>query len=143
MPADQVTPHAAPQQHAVSLPALWFGLFGAFAAWSLQTLINYALVAHACYPGFVPRAVPIIGGVSTIALGVSIITLLVALAASLTALSSWRATRSERGGRAERLLEVGDGRTRFMAAAGLILSGIFTLTIVLNGVPLFMLPTCS
>lgn len=50
--------HPAPGRHLVGLGALWFGLFGAAAAWSVQELVSFAVVSHSCYPDWHPRAAP-------------------------------------------------------------------------------------
>ncbi len=66
-----------------------------------------------------------------------------ALLASGSACRSWRATQHEHEGEHEALLEAGEGRTRFMALAGMLLSAVFVLGIILNVVPLLMLHPCG
>lgn len=135
--------HAAPARHLVGLGALWFGLFGAAAAWSIQELVGYAVIAHACYASWRPLPGSSIGGVWTIALVVSLLTLLVAAAAALTAHRSWRRTRQEHRSAERRQLEAGEGRVRFMALSGLIVSSIFLFNIVMNTIVLFLVPACG
>lgn len=135
--------HPAPAGGAVAPGALWFGLFGTPVAWSLQLLASYALTAHACFPGAVPLARPAGADAWLIALIASAAAAVVAAVAGNTAWRSWRATRSEHPGDHGTLLEVGEGRTRFMALAGLLLSGIFFLGIVMNAVPLFLVQPCA
>jgi hypothetical protein len=135
--------HPAPGRHAVSPGALWFGLFGAPAAWSVQLMANYALTAHGCFPGSEPRATPYFGGLSTLVLVISAAALAVAAAAGGAAWRSWRTTRAEHPGGHEHLLETGAGRTRFMALAGLLLSGLFLLGVVMAAIPLFLVPPCG
>lgn len=135
--------HPATAAHAVGLGALWFGVFGAPLVWSLQLLLGYSLVAHSCFPGAEPRATPVIGGLWSILLVVSVGAAVVALAAGGTAWRSWRMTRQEHRGDHGELLEVAEGRTRFMALAGMLLSSLFLLGIVLNALPLFLVPACG
>jgi hypothetical protein len=123
--------------------ALWFGLFGAPAAWSLQLLSSYALVAHGCYPAAVPRAMPIVAGLRTVVLGGGMAALLIALVAGGVAWGSWGAMRSEHQGANEGLFETGEDRTRFMALAGILLSTVFLLGIVMNAIPVVMLRPCT
>jgi hypothetical protein len=52
--------HPSPGRHQVSLTALWFGLFAAPAVWSLQLLLLYPVVAHACFPRDRPLSVPLL-----------------------------------------------------------------------------------
>ncbi len=61
----------------------------------------------------------------------------------MTAWKSWRATREEEGGEQEELLEVGEGRTRFMALAGMLLSALFGLAVLFNAIPPFLVPACG
>jgi hypothetical protein len=131
--------HPAPAGRAVAPAALWFGLFGAPMVWSLQLLASYALVAHGCYPDAEPMTMPVIPGLRTLVLGTGVAALAVALLAGGSAWRSWRATK---GGH-EALLEAGEGRTRFMALAGMLLSAVFVLGIVMNVVPLLLLRPCG
>jgi hypothetical protein len=122
--------HSAPAEHAVPLGALWFGLFGAPVVWSIQLMLNFALVAHSCFPASEPRTTPIFGGLGFTVTLVSVVALVIALAAGTTAWRSWRATRRE-------------GRTRFMAIAGMLVSGLFVLGVVMNSIPLFLVSLCG
>ena len=128
--------HPAPARDRTANRALWFGLFGAPAAWSVQTLVNLAVAAHACYPRLEPLASPMIPGVRVIVIVVSAIALLVAASATVVAWRAWSHTRREHhenSGRASRhghhtaVLETGEGRTRFMAFAGFMMSVTFLL----------------
>jgi len=123
--------------------ALWFGLFGTPLAWSLQLLASYALTAHACFPAAEPLGEPADGNAWLLALIASAAAAVVAVVAGTTAWRSWRATRNEHPGDHGTLLEVGEGRARFMALAGLLLSGIFSLGIVMNALPLFLVQPCG
>jgi hypothetical protein len=135
--------HPGPAERAVTPTALWFGLFGAPAAWSLQLLASYALVAHGCYPDAEPMTTPVVPDLRTLVLGTGMAALAVALLAGGSAWRSWRATQQEREGGHEALLEAGEGRTRFMALAGMLLGAVFALGIVMNVVPLLLLRPCG
>ena len=133
--------HPAPARHVISPVALWFGLLAAPAIWSVQELASYALVAHACYPRNILLGMPTYGA-DTLSILISVVALAVGIAAGVTAYRTWRASRAEHGGEHERLLEVGEGRTRFMAFAGLLFSALFSLAIAFNLAAIFFLPTC-
>jgi hypothetical protein len=135
--------HPAPAVRVATPAALWFGLFGAPVAWSLQLLASYALVAHGCYPDAAPMTMPVVPGLRALVLGTGAAALAVALLAGVSAWRSWRATRREHEGEHEALLEAGEGRTRFMALAGILLSAVFVLGIVMNVVPLLLLRPCG
>lgn len=139
--------------HAMPVPAqsapefrgqrgLWFGLFGAAIAWSLHELVNYALSAHACNPPGLRGAMPRVHALRVWEVIVSVVLLIVALAAGWTALRDWRTARSAHGRAEGRQLEVGEGRVAFMAFAGILLSAIFLFGIVMNLVSIIMVPPC-
>ncbi len=135
--------HPVRAVRAATPPALWFGLFGAPVAWSLQLLASYALVAHGCYPDAVPMTIPVVPGLRTLVLGTGAAALVVALLAAGSAWRSWRATQHGHQAEHEALLEVGEGRTRFMALSGLLLSTVFALGIVMNVVPPLLRRPCG
>lgn len=144
--------HPAPARGEVASWALWLGLLGGPAAWSAQTLIDLAISAHGCYPQLYPLRAPVIVGVRVIALAVSVVSVIVCVAALLVAWRSWRRTRGEhqensgRGREHEArtaALETGEGRTRFMALAGLLTSATFTLVAALHLVTIVIVPPCA
>jgi hypothetical protein len=137
----------APPAADVARAALWFGIVGAPAAWTLHELVGSALAGGACHPG------PALGQVLTpsTAWTLDLVLALVALAAGLAALwaayRSWRRTTGPvriRPGEASPggLHEAAEGRARFMALAGILLSAVFTFTIALDALSLFLSPFC-
>jgi len=124
---------------------IWFGIFGGPAAWSLQTIANYAVFAHFCYPGDVPLRSATIDGVRAIGLVVSVVALAVTLAALAASVRAWRETQHHGGEEREarELLEVGEGRARFMAFAGILVSVLFTYAVLMIAVPLVTRPICQ
>lgn len=141
--ASHRAPHAAPARQTVRPRSLWFGLFGGPAAWSVQLLINYSVTAHFCYPKNIPLSEPSFGGMWMIAAVVNALMLLVTLSAGATAITSWRSARDEMVGSHNALLEDGTGRIRFMAYAGMLVSGLFLLALIMSAMPLFIVPACS
>jgi hypothetical protein len=135
--------HPAPARHVVGLPALWFGLFGAPVAWTVQELASSAVIGHSCFPHWRPLELPSIAGTWVIALIVSILTLALGAAAALVAWRSWQRTRAAHGADATRQAEVGEGRARFMALSGLVVSGLVLYNMVLNLLVLFFVPACG
>jgi hypothetical protein len=135
--------HPAPERHEVGLVALWFGLFGAPAAWTVHELVAYAVAAHACYPSAEPKLSVAMPRVSTIVMVVTLLMLLVALLAALVAARSWKRSREEGAPEAHHPLEHGEGRTRFMALSGFVVSLIFTFNIVMDVIVVLMEPACS
>lgn len=137
--------HPAPQRTNVSPLALWFGLFGGAFAWSVQLLVNYAVAAHVCYPRAVPLTLPTIGESAMLwtLVIVSIATVVIGAAALVVAIRTWRRTSRETGGGSHWLLDTGEGRTRFMAAAAIMTSSIFLLAIIVHLAAVLALRYCS
>ena len=166
--------HPAPQRGNVSNAALWFGIFAAPAAWSVQSLVNFGVAAHACYPGLYPLAAPNVGGTWTLALVVSVLAVAVGTGAGFFAYREWTRSRGEVGGSADHALqgsqqgggsgggagagahavshgtanvrsalEIGEGRTRFMAMSGILTSITFVVGSLLHAIALFMVPSCG
>ena len=150
--ASSPSTHPAPARVHVGLAALWFGLFGGPAAWSLQTLINLPVAAHGCFPRLEPLSSPIGGGVRASVIIVSVMALAICVAAAAVAFRSWRRTRDEhqasagsaRGhAPATALAETGEGRTRFMALAGVVTSLTFVVVILVHTASIFLVSPCA
>jgi hypothetical protein len=110
------------------IAALWAGLLLAPAAFLLNLEVSYAVVTRACFEA----------GTGLIYL-VQLVCLGVALLGAAVAWRVWRAEGAgwpgQEGGTA--------GRSRFMAGLGLMLSGLFTLVILAQGIPGFLLSPCQ
>lgn len=144
--------HPAPARGDVPLSWLWFGFAGAPAAWSVQTLVNLPLAAHSCYPRLTPLTTPTTGSLRGIAFVVSLVALAMCAAATVVAWRSWWRTREEhqqRTGRGQQhepssaLLETGEGRTRFMALAGVLTSVTFLVVSAVNTAAIFLVTPCG
>jgi hypothetical protein len=144
--------HPAPQRERSSPAALWFGLLGAPAAWSVQTLVNLPVASHSCFPRIYPLATPAFGGTRGIVLLVSLAALATCSAAAVVAWRSWQRTREEQqegSGRGREhqsgaaLLETGEGRTRFMALAGVMTSVVFFLVSAAHAATLLFVSPCG
>jgi hypothetical protein len=143
--------HPAPERAQASSAALWFGVFGAPAAWSVQTLVNVPLAAHACYPRLAPLTTPAFGAVRGLAKMVSLLAIAVGVAALAVAWRLWRRTRGEHQARSGRgtehgepaaALETGEGRTRFMALAGVLTSVTFLILSVAHATSVLVVRPC-
>jgi len=151
-PAAHAATHPAPARGRVGAGALWFGLAGGFVAWSLMTLANLSVASHSCYPQLFPLVQPSVPGTRGITFGISLVAIVVCVAATATSWRSWRATREEHqettgAGKAHApehaLLETGEGRTRFMALAGVLASGTFVLVSLVHAASIFLVTPCG
>ena len=112
----------------MGLLALWLGLLAAPLAWLVNLLLSYSLVLWACSTG----------RQYTLHL-VTLAMLLLAAAGGVIAWRAWRQAGREWHNEAGGVLP----RSRFMAALGVLLSSLFSLVILAQGIPSFILPACE
>ncbi len=134
---------SGPSRPMVRLRDLWFGLFAAAAAWSIQELASFALVSHSCYPDWRPRPLPTIAGTWTGALLLGLGMLVLGVSGALRAWLAWRKTEQHTATPIGHCLDVGEERAHFMAAGGLVVSGLVLFTIVLNLLGVLLLQPCG
>jgi hypothetical protein len=136
--------HPSPHRAKVSLLSLFFGLMAGPAAWFGQLAANYALASFACYPHDIPRvhAAPLWHPVWGILLAVNILGMVVALIAAFVSWRNWNMTHGEHPGPTSHLMEVGEGRTRFISVVGMMAGFGFFAAILFDTVALFLVPPC-
>ena len=143
--------HPAPARGQVGLGSLFFALFGGPAAWTVQTLVNTALAAHGCYPRLTPTDRPVTGGLFAITLIVSLAAVAVTAVALVVGWRAWSRTRQEHqersGGASEHAaahaaIETGEGRTRFMAMAAVMMSATFLVASVAHTASVVFVGPC-
>jgi DUF917 family protein len=136
--------HPSPARGAVGLVSLWFGLGGGAAAWSVLTIVNYAIASQQCYPRMAPLALPMMGArnLSMVLFATSGAAIVIGVIATIVAFRSWRRTSNESGGSTHWALETGEGRTRFMAVSGLMASAVFLLAIIVETISIVTVHPC-
>jgi hypothetical protein len=134
--------HPSPHRAKTGLAPLLYGLTAAPLAWVASQFANAALAQEACFPGTEPLVAPAFAGVHVFHAAVLFAALLVSLSAALIAFRAWRLSGGERAGGAGALLDVGEGRTRFMAFAGLLTSLGFAVATLFSLPALFLVPAC-
>jgi hypothetical protein len=134
--------HPAPHRANVNPYLLGFAVVGSPAAWSLEMLVSFPLAAHACFPKDEPILSPSIPGLSGILAGVAIAVFLVGLLAAAASVACWGRTRNERSGAAHHLVEIGEGRTRFIALCGMITSVGFMIALSFEVTALYLVRSC-
>jgi hypothetical protein len=111
----------------------WYGVLGAPLAWTVELLAGYGVQEAGCETGSTPTS---LSQNANSAIGaITVVMLLVALGGLVAAHATARALRAG---------EIPDprGRVAFMARFGTIASLLFTLAIVLSGIPIFALESC-
>lgn len=118
--------------------ALWFGILGAPLAWTAQVIIAPDLVEILCYPGAAETGLGLLYG-----LPVEIFLVVLTAAMALIGIAGLLVSLSC----ARRLRRQGDssigGRARWMALAGIFVSGLFTIAIVIGFFPMLFLSACE
>ena len=136
--------HPAPQRDVTRIEWLIGALMAGPAGWILQLVAGYAVASHACRPGDAPRSVAPSGGWSGEHIGLLILnlaSLTLTLAGGAVALGEWRRARRMEPGEGA-ALDVGEGRTRFLAACGILVAGAFGLAILFDTAWPFFIPPC-
>lgn len=122
----------------------WFHLLGCPILWSVHFLGSYLWVEFACRARL-PVLDSVVLGLTVLSWSVLIFTLLATLAAGYTgwaAYRSWhRLKRSRKTNNEPASWRAESGL--FMALSGIALSALFSLAILLGGLPAFVLGPCT
>jgi len=134
--------HPAPQRGKISRWRLAASLFLAPFVWSIQILCSYGLSSMSCFPRYAPLAGTQVPGMSIVVLIGSLVALALAGLAVWLAIGAWRMTRGEHQGGPHEALDAGEGRTRFLALCGIIVTTLFSIAIVWEAIVAIFLPHC-
>ena len=134
--------HPSPHRSRTGLPSLLYGLIAAPVAWVVSQIVNSALAQEACFPGTEPLATPALGSVHAMQAGILLAALLVSASATWVALAAWRSTCNEHSGDQHALLAIGEGRSRFMAFAGVLTSVGFLVASLFSAPALVLVAGC-
>ena len=129
---------------AVGLLPLFIGFFTGPVLWSLHEIVSEFLVAFACSSGpggFSSFTILGVTGWRVILLLVTGFFALLVLAADVIAFRAWRETRI--GTRVSGAVGGAPGRSGWMALAGVLMSTMFLIGVLLAGVPIFWLSGCT
>lgn len=135
--------HPAPHAGRVSIVRLLLLLSGAPLAWAVQIAAGYAAAAYACYPHRDALAAPILPHLHGALVALSVGAIAVSALCALLSYRSWRLTRNEVEGDHHQLLDVGEGRTRFMALCAFISSAGFGLALLATTSVLVLVQPCG
>ena len=137
--------HPAPKGDELSPRMIAFLLYTGPLAWFAQLCIGMMLTSWPCFPGMERLGSPLKGYEWTRPAALLIL-LLCALLATVSGIVGFRklqAVKEEREGGHHELIEVGHGRTRFVALWGTILGFSFTVATLVTLVAFTMVPRCA
>ena len=135
--------HPAPHRHRFSTSWLIAALVAPPLGWSLHLVANYALASHSCYPMDVPKSPVHPGLLWGSLIAIDVISLVLSAASAFIAYSAWQSSRQEMAEHRSKMVETGEGRTRFLAAWGLLISVLFFITVASDSASLWILKSCS
>ena len=134
--------HPAPHRHTINFGLLATALIATPAIWGLRLVINFGIDSHYCFPG-ARRSAGLPGWAWPTLLGIDFLAIAVAVAAVLISLTSWRLSREEFAASSGPLIEIGEGRTRFLALWGLMTAIGFLVALGFDLVSLWITPACG
>lgn len=120
-----------------ALPTLLFALLGGATAWSFHLLASYTLLAYACSSGW--------SGARPALVAIALVALAVTAWSGVVARRRWRVARAiDRPEDDAWDARMGErtARVSFLMVTGLVLSLIFALGIVYEGIAVFLAPLC-
>jgi hypothetical protein len=122
---------------------VFFGFMVGPLSWAVAVSVNYAFASYVCFPTSVRLTAPLSGwewAPRTLVPIVIVIAFILSLAGAAVSYRTWSRTKMEAAGHA---LEIGEGRTRFMAAWGLMTSAAFAGLLVFDFVNYLVVPPCA
>jgi hypothetical protein len=134
---ENMVTQTAPQQDT---RPLWLGLLAGPLTWIVYFIAGYSLVEIVCKSGVLGFYLLGLSAVSAIILILTAIGLFITIYASFFNYRKWQ--QAPEKGSVDLDDQFGHKPVRFMALAGLLLSGLFTLIILLTGISVFILRPC-
>jgi hypothetical protein len=132
-------PTGAPPERAAGALRMLVALGGTPAAWTIQTLMSYAISAYACYPQQQPLHAPLWDGMlMKLEWGITLACIALAVAAATVAWRWWRQVqrrRAQGGAMAERMC--------FLALSSVMVSCVFLVASLFTASAVLMMTPCS
>lgn len=134
--------HPSAARDAIRVGALLYGLIAAPCAWLAAQVTSSTLAQAACFPQYAPLDAPAIPGLRLIQAAALVLALAVCASGAVVAYGAWRRTRAEHQGGSQSLLDIGEGRSRFMALAGMMTSVGFLVGTLFSVPAALFVPAC-
>jgi hypothetical protein len=135
--------HPAPRRSEVNPLILLFALVGGPIVWIIELTLNFAITSYACYTGeahVVLATVP--SWVQPTISALNLCALIIALLAAATGFAVLHRIGNEHEERSGGVMDVGEGRTRFLATWGVFGALVFAVALFANTFSLFLVPIC-
>jgi len=135
----------SPQRERAWSAAVAFGLLGGPGAWFIQLCSGYPLATWPCFPHDLrgTSVVPGSGWTWPALIAILIAGVLLALGAFLVSWRTWQRSQLQASGAQREALEIGAGRTRFLALWGMIYGAGFAIATLITAVAYIVLPRCA
>lgn len=134
--------HPSERRGETNLMVLLYGLIAAPCAWIMARIFCSGLASRACHPKYEPLTAPAFSGTSLADAGALLLAGAICISGAVVAYSAWHRTRGEHRGGSQTLLEIGEGRSRFMALAGLLTSVGFFAAVLFSIPAAIFVPLC-
>ncbi|HZZ60133.1 MAG TPA: hypothetical protein VFE63_03035 [Roseiarcus sp.] len=143
---------AGPERRWSSFVELYYGILIPPFLWAFQESLNFGLASHACFPDGAPSPAFIhgMGWVWWALLGVNLVCLIASAAGMANSYLLWRRLWRDLDPSDRRredvhndVLAPGEPRVRVFAAAGFLISLLFSIAILFNSISIWTLGTCS
>jgi hypothetical protein len=135
--------HPSPARREVGPFRLLVGLLAAPLAWSTEELFSYGVASRLCRMKAAGSGQNLTVADSPWFWVLLVGTAVIALAGFMVALGNWRRTRGERRESGHHLLELGEGRSRFLSMCGALTSGGFLIAFLFMLANLVLAPLCG
>lgn len=135
--------HPAPHRFRIGGVRLTAGLFGAPLAWMAQMSSSEPLAAYACYPHQRPLTAPLWSGLSPTLATISLCAFIAGMTCFILTIASWKAVERETGRDAHHTIDIGEGRTKFLVALGLMSGTLFNVAIVFTACAYLLVSPCG
>ena len=124
------------------MPWLLAGLAIPAAAWALEMLVGYGISSNACPLTRAPDPQAGFSGEATLLIVLQLVCVIATVASGLMSWRQWRQVRGEKTDSEHSHVTLGEGRTRFMALAGMLTAGVFAVAILFNLLEPIVIPLC-
>ncbi len=135
------TTRHSPPPRQVGATVLLLAFAAGPLAWGLHLAVNFAFASEVCFPGLTPRAGAAgVGWLWALLIVIDLAGMAGCAAAAVLAWRTWRA--APRHLPVDREIETGEGRSRFLAAWGMLTSALFATAILFDFVSRWVVPLC-